>query len=309
VPDARLAKLRPFLQASVERPRSPAVNVPGFLNGRKPPHNLGRLESKGAHRMSQSVVGAQLYTLREFTKTPSDLATTLKKVKEIGYDIVQVSAICAIDYRELRKMLDGEGLRCVVTHTSWDQMKDEPERVIENHQAIGCDQIAVGAMPGSYRNVEGFRQFAKDASEVARKLKEGGLTWSYHNHSFEFVQCGDKKTGLHILFEESDPSLFNFEIDTYWVQHGGGDAAEWIRKARGRIPCVHFKDMAVRPAEKGFAPVMAEVGEGNLNWPNIIEACKASGTLWYLVEQDTCYRDQFESLKISLENLKALGLQ
>jgi sugar phosphate isomerase/epimerase len=97
-----------------------------------------------------------------------------------------------------------------------------------------------------------------------------------------------------------------WEIDTYWIVHGGGDPAAWIRKVDGRIPCVHLKDMAITLKRE---QLMAEIGEGNLNWPLILQACRDAGVEWYLVEQDICQRDPFESLKISLENLREMGLQ
>ena len=254
--------------------------------------------------MSQSVLGAQLYTLREFTKTPADIATTLKKVKAIGYEAVQLSALGAVDNRELKNILDGEGLTVAATHTSYELMRDEPQAVIDEHNLLGCKHAAIGGLPGEYRNAEGYLKFAKDASEVARKLKEGGLTFSYHNHSFELEKFNGR-TGLAILYEESDPEVFNAEIDTYWIQHGGGDSAAWIQKVKGRAPLVHLKDMVVF----GGKPIMAEVGEGNLNWSAIIEACKEADVQWYLVEQDTCQRDPFESMAISFRNLKAMGLE
>jgi sugar phosphate isomerase/epimerase len=68
---------------------------------------------------------------------------------------------------------------------------------------------------------------------------------------------------------------------------------------------VHLKDMAVQ----ANTPIMAEVGEGNMNWESILAACQEAGVLWYIVEQDTCQRDPFESLGISLRNLRALGLR
>jgi len=52
---------------------------------------------------------------------------------------------------------------------------------------------------------------------------------------------------------------------------------------------------------------MAEVGEGNLDWPDILAAAREAGTEWYIVEQDTCQRDPFESLAISLRNLRDMG--
>jgi len=135
-------------------------------------------------------------------------------------------------------------------------------------------------------------------------MKERGLTFGYHNHSFELEKF-DGKTGLEILYGESDPDVFTAEIDTYWIQHGGGDPAAWIRRVAGRSPLVHLKDMVMRGSEQ----LMAEVGEGNLNWPAILEACREACVEWYIVEQDVCQRDPFESLGISLRNLQAMGLQ
>ena len=41
--------------------------------------------------MTKPVIGAQLYTLREYQKTMPEIAKTLKKVSNIGYKTVQVS--------------------------------------------------------------------------------------------------------------------------------------------------------------------------------------------------------------------------
>ena len=96
------------------------------------------------------------------------------------------------------------------------------------------------------------------------------------------------------------------EIDTYWIAHGGGDPAQWINRCAGRLPCVHLKDMSVGPDRQ---PRMAEVGEGNLNWPVILRACREAGVIWYIVEQDVFYRDPFDSLETSLRNLQQMGLR
>jgi sugar phosphate isomerase/epimerase len=236
--------------------------------------------------MAGSMIAAQLYTVREFTKTPADIAKTLKKVRDMGYEAVQTSAltICA-------------------THVPYEKLRDQTDAMAEEHHIIGCKFPAIGGLPASYRNAEGFPRFAKEASEVGRKLKAHGLTFGYHNHSFELEKFGTR-TGLQILYEDSDPTTFTSEIDTYWVQHGGGSPAAWVRRLKGRAPCLHLKDMTNR----GGAQLMAEVGEGNLDWPDILAAAREAGTEWYIVEQDTCQRDPFESLAISLRNLKAMGL-
>jgi sugar phosphate isomerase/epimerase len=260
--------------------------------------------------MPKSKIAAQLYTLREFCKTSQDFAASMKKVKQMGYDAVQVSGIGPLEKKEIRKILRGEGLTCAATHISFQEMRDQMDKVIEDHRILGCKHLAPGSMPGEYQaDAQGYIRFAKEASEVAQKLFEkAGLFWSYHNHSFELIKQDGHKTGMDLLFEHSDPKFFNFEIDTYWITHGGGSPATWIERAKGRIPLVHFKDMVVRRSEKWVEQIMAEVGEGNLDWPAILKACKRSKVKWYFVEQDTCQRDPFESLAISLRNMKSWGL-
>jgi sugar phosphate isomerase/epimerase len=118
-----------------------------------------------------------------------------------------------------------------------------------------------------------------------------------------------KRTGLEIIFEESDPRYLKAELDTYWIQHGGSDPADWIRRVKNRMPVVHLKDMAVITEGWNVQQMMAEIGEGNLNWPDILAACQEAKVEWYAVEQDVCQRDPFESLQISYQNLKAMGLE
>ncbi|MCZ6632232.1 MAG: sugar phosphate isomerase/epimerase [bacterium] len=256
--------------------------------------------------MPDTMIAAQMYTVRDFTKTPEDIAESLKKVKAIGYDAMQVSGFGPIDPQELKHMADGEGLDIIATHTGFDRMRDDTQAVIDEHLLWNCKYPAIGGLPQTYREggEGGYLRFARDASEVGRTLAEAGLTFAYHNHNFEFQKFGNR-TALELILQETDPKVLQLEIDVYWVQAGGADPAAWIRKARARIDLVHVKDMAIEGREQRFA----EVGEGNLNWPAILEAGRESGTRWYIVEQDRCYdRDPFDSLKISLENMKNMGL-
>ncbi|NPV07648.1 MAG: sugar phosphate isomerase/epimerase [Anaerolineae bacterium] len=256
--------------------------------------------------MERMGVAAQLYTVREYMKTPEDIAKGLQRIREMGYRAVQVSGIGPIEPRELKRLLDAEGLIMCNTHTSPDRLWNDLPAVIEEHRLWECKHVAIGSMPREYRGegAEGYRRFAREASEVGRRLAEAGLTFSYHNHSFEFEKY-DGRTGLDILFSESDPRYLLAEIDTYWVQHGGGDPMAWIRRFRGRMPVVHFKDMVILNGAQAFA----EIGEGNLNWPAILEACHDAQVEWAAVEQDVCQRDPFESLAISYRNLRQMGLR
>lgn len=255
--------------------------------------------------MADSVIGAQLFTLRDFVKTPPDVAETFRKLRAIGFEAVQVSGVGPIDPHELKRIADGEGLAIAATHGSFERMRDDTAAFLDEHQLWNCRYSAIGMIPEAYstRGAEGYREFARVASEVGRKLKDGGVTFGYHNHGFELVRYG-KRTGLDILMEESDPEAVTFEIDTYWIQFGGGNPVTWIRKAQNRMPLVHLKDIL----PEGWGQKFAEVGEGNLEWASILPACRESGAVWYLIEQDKCERDPFDCLKTSLDNLRAMGL-
>ena len=144
---------------------------------------------------------------------------------------------------------------------------------------------------------------------TGEKLHAAGLTFSYHNHSFEFVRFGDR-SALELIYDETDPRFVQAEIDTYWVQHGGGDPAAWILRMKDRMPVVHIKDMVITLDDEAKPQhTMAEIGEGNLNWPGIFSALKEANVEWYAVEQDITPGDPFDSLTISYQNLKAMGLK
>lgn len=248
-------------------------------------------------------IAAQLYTLRDFLKTPSEIAVSLKRLKAVGYDAVQLSGLGPIPASELASMLEGEGLTVASTHEGTDRLLKGLPAVIDEYRLFGCRHVTIPSLPAEFRNAEGYPRFGRLASELGGKLAEAGLTLSYHNHSFEFERF-QGKTGMELLFDNSDPALVKAEIDTYWVQHGGADPVAWISRMKGRMVIVHFKDMVIQEGKQ----VMAEVGEGNLNWPGIVQACQKAGVLWYAVEQDICQRDPFESLAISLRNLHEMGL-
>jgi sugar phosphate isomerase/epimerase len=256
--------------------------------------------------MKANTIAAQLYTLREFTKTPQDIRDTMKKVREMGYEVVQVSGMGAIDPAELKSIVDEYGLKICITHTPYDRIINDFDNVVREHKLWECEYIGLGSMPGAFgkepggfeRSREGYTAFAHSMSEVAKKYNDAGLKFVYHNHNVEF-QKYDGITGMDIILEESDPEAFGFEIDTYWVQAGGADPVEWIYKVKGRMGVVHLKDMAIVDGEQLFA----EIGEGNLKWNKIIKACEETGVKWYAIEQDKCMRNPFESLKMSFDYL------
>lgn len=251
--------------------------------------------------MKTNQIAAQLYTLRDYIQTPADVAATLKKVREIGYQAVQVSGMGPIDTDELVRILDSEGLTCCATHEPGPKILSEPAAVAERLSKLNCkytaypypDEVPLGTL-------EDVKALAKSLDSAGKALREAGVVLAYHNHHVEFRRY-DGKLMLEVLYDETDPKNLRGEIDTYWVQYGGGDSIAWCRRLKGRLPLLHLKDYVIMPDNN---PCMTEVGNGNLNWPEIISAAEESGCEWFIVEQDTCPGDPFDSLRMSFEYLK-----
>lgn len=249
-------------------------------------------------------IAAQLYTLRDFARTPAEIAQTLRRVREIGYRAVQVSGIGPIAEDELVKMLDGEGLVCAATHEPADVILNSPEKIVERLSKLNCRITAYPYPSGvTLDSLDDVKSLAAKLNAAGKVFHDAGMILAYHNHHVEFRRF-DGKLMLDVLYSETDPKYLQGEIDTYWVQNGGGDPVQWCERLKGRLPIIHLKDYVVNAAG---APSMAEIGYGNLDWSRIIPAAEASGCGWFAVEQDLCEVDPFLSMKMSFEYLRDQG--
>ena len=192
----------------------------------------------------------------------------------------------------------------VVTHRAYDDFVEHINEIIDYNKTLGCEICGIGSMPVYCRdNIEHLNGFITGINKAGKLLLEEGLYLGYHNHAFEFTKM-DGKMIMDRLIEETDSEAVRFIADTYWLQYGGINPECHIKKLGKRAMAVHFKDFKITLPN---TIEMAEIGQGNLNWDGIIEACEEAGTRWVLVEQDVCQRNPFESLKMSYDYLTAKG--
>jgi sugar phosphate isomerase/epimerase len=246
-------------------------------------------------------VAIQLYTLREQCTTLPDFTASMKRCHEIGYRAVQLSGI-KVSHAEAKKVLDDLGLTICATHEPSQEILDRPEAVCERLNAVGVKQTAYPYPSGiDFKSDEAIRALAKKLDAAGAIFVKHGLGLSYHNHAIELARFGDA-TVLDFIYRETEPAHLGAELDTYWIQYGGGDPAAWIEKLSGRVPVLHLKDYVFTREDK---PAFGEVGHGNLDWPGILTAAEKAGTEWLVVEQDTCPGDPFVSIKKSFDYLKS----
>ena len=247
-------------------------------------------------------IGAQFYTVRNQCQNLDDFALTLRKVADIGYKTVQISGTCPYEAQWLREQLDANGLRCVLTHIPVPRLTGELEQVIADHHVFDCPNIGLGWY--AFNETDTYEAFMATYPAIARKIREGGRYFMYHNHDQEFKRTPDGRQIILERLAEAIPAAdMGFTLDTFWVQAGGGDPAQWIANLAGRVPVIHLKDYA-------YGRKMAVVGEGNINFDRVFAKAEESGTQFMLVEQDDCNgEDPIECLRRSYLYLKSCGFE
>ena len=243
-------------------------------------------------------IGAQFYTVRNQCQTLEDFALTLRKVADIGYKTVQISGTCPYEAEWLREQLAINDLKCVLTHIPVPRLTGETAQVIADHHVFGCDNIGLGWW--AFNETDTYEKFMSTFPRVAEEIRAGGRYFMYHNHDQEFQRIGGQLI-LEKLAQDIPAEVMGFTLDTFWVQAGGGDPAQWIEKLAGRVPVIHLKDFA-------YGRKMAVVGEGNINFDRVFTEAEKAGTKFMMVEQDDCNgEDPIECLRRSYEYLKACG--
>jgi sugar phosphate isomerase/epimerase len=268
---------------------------------------LGLLALSGQPLFSETpkkkrAMALQLYTLSGPAK--NDLAGTLKKVRQIGWEYVQWSGMPDLPADQIRAALDTAGLKAIAAHVDIEPFETDFNANVKFWNTVGVHDVAPGGMMNDCRNtLRDWLGGAQRLDNLGAKLRAVGLRLSYHNHAFEFETFpGDARRKLDILMESTQPANLCAELDVAWAHVAGVDPAAYIHKLKGRCPVIHAKDV-VRTGQGGgyqFKPL----GQGELNWPGIFAAGDASGIEWYIYEQDSGEGSPFDYVQASYDFLR-----
>ncbi|MFP4379009.1 MAG: sugar phosphate isomerase/epimerase family protein [Candidatus Sumerlaeia bacterium] len=242
-------------------------------------------------------VGAITSSVRRFMNTPEEIQEGLKRIRDIGYQAVQISGIKDYDPKQMKQWCDELGLTICATHEGNMSIVEEPEAVVEKLKTLGTKYTAYPYPHKEPTDLDTAKEVAAALDKSGAVLAAAGLGLAYHNHDIEFVKVGDK-VALEFIYDNTDPKNLLGEPDTYWIQHGGGDPVTWCEKLKGRLPILHMKDYAMKGKKE---PMMTSIGSGNLDWKRICAAAEASGCEWYVVEHDG---GTFESLESSFNFIR-----
>lgn len=247
--------------------------------------------------MAKIPVGLQLYTVRE--TLIRDFKGTLQQIAEFGYKGVEFAGQYGdMEPEALAAFLKEIGLKCCGQHASDKAIQDPASKIYGYAKALGCPYLTTSGCGQVDKDWPGAIETYRQCGAIA---KANGCQFTYHNHSQEFTKF-DGVYAEDMLFQKTDPSEVQAELDTYWIRRGGPDPVAYIAQYAGRVPQIHLKDM------NPITCNITEVGTGLMDLKGIFKVAKEVGAKWIIVEQDTCPGPELDSVRLSMENLKKAKL-
>jgi len=249
--------------------------------------------------MPRIPIALQLYSVRE--DCARDLPATLAAVAKMGYQGVEFAGYYERSAKELRKLLDDNGLRSAGSHIGLKALLgDELPRTIDFHQEVGVQFLIIPWMdPRNMPTRAAWLDFAHTLDQIAEKLQPHAMYTGYHNHAHEFRPV-EGEVPWDILAANTSPEVV-MQLDIGNCMHGGGDAIAFLRKWATRALTIHLKDFSSTNDK-------ALVGEGDVPWSDVFEICEtAANTHWYIVEQETYPSSPLDSVEGCIRFLKNMG--
>jgi sugar phosphate isomerase/epimerase len=261
--------------------------------------------AKGAEEVKKAVeakkqipVGLQLWTVREECK--KDFPGTIAKVAKLGYNGVEFAGFYNYSAKDVRKMLDDNGLVCCGSHTAYDLLSNEKmAETMEYNRVIGNKFIIVPWLDRTKLKTKAdWLEKAKNFNELADKTRLEHVHIGYHAHAGDFAKIDDEMP-WDILFGNTNKEVC-MQIDTGNCMQGGGDPVAILKKYPGRSLTIHLKEFSKTNPK-------ALIGDGDVKWKDIFEICESTaGTQQYILEEESGAYKPLESAELSLNGFKKI---
>lgn len=256
---------------------------------------VGMDKFEGLREKNPIRLAAQMWSVNDIWK--KDPAGAFRRLRALGYEGVQSFGFLAMDWKELGKMLDGEGLKIVDMPFYMKNVKPgEYERFLDFCRTFDIRFVfepwyAPDKSVAEAEKGKAWRKHVAELVEVRAKFAADGLRCGYHNHQHEFRENYGGVRPMDMLRDAG----FDFELDVGHIKLAANDPVAYLKGLAGRVPSIHAKP----------GGGLSVGGEGDANdWRGILSAASAVGCEWAVVECET-RRNTFEDVEKSIAFLKA----
>lgn len=247
---------------------------------------------------------AQTYSVRkEFEK---DCENTIKTLKEIGFNAIQLDGMRGNDPKEVARILEKYDMKVVGMHIKHDRFFNDIDGIIEEAELFKCKDIFDKYIDDEDQNEEGYKKTKEQLIKVARQLGPEGFRVGLHNPEYDFNNLVEGKKVMDYITEPVAGTIIYPEVDTYWTTVGKTDPVEYSKQFSGRMPIMHLKDIKTKYDLNNFEENLTEIGSGDVDFYEVLKWGEKNGVEYYAIEQDHSSIGMFESMKKSYDHLVEL---
>ena len=239
----------------------------------------------------KAAFGVAPYTFRK--SFPNSVAATLDTIQRMGFTEIEGGG-GRMAPEEFKKLCNERGISIPGTGAGYEQLVNNTDSVVYRAKALGAKYVMTAWIPhktGSF-NFENAKKAVEDFNRVGKILKENGLIFCYHAHGYEFWPH-ENGTLLDYIINNTNPEYVSFEMDVFWIQFGGGDPVQLLKKYGNRWKLIHLKDLK-KGAKKDLTGLTGPennvpLGEGELDIPGILREANKIGIKHFFIEDESDY--------------------
>jgi sugar phosphate isomerase/epimerase len=240
-------------------------------------------------------IGLQLYTVRDLLST--DFEGTLREIARLGYQEVEFAGVLGPNLKQTRNLLGQLDLSAPSLHIDYNSLRKHTDASFETATALAAKFVVCPWLdPSERQTADDWKRVCENLNSIGELATHSGLTFAYHNHDFEFSNLPGGVRPFDLLLAHTNDRFVKFELDVYWAKKGNVDAVAYLKAHKSRFRLVHLKDMAMDGAD-------TEIGNGTIDFGEIIVASIAGGVRHFFVEQDYS-SDPMQSIKASISYLR-----
>lgn len=232
--------------------------------------------------------GIQLYSLRNQFST--DVEGSLAQIRDWGITYIEGGGTYGYSQTEFLNLLEKYGLKTASVGASFEELENNPAALIEKAKAFGASYVMCAWIPhnGDEFGIADTRKAIDVFNKAGKVLADAGLTLAYHAHGYEFRPYGDG-TLFDLMAQESQH--YTFEMDVYWVYHGGGKPLELLKRYPGKFTLMHLKDLqqGIEGNNSGHEDVETNVvlGTGQIDIAAIVKLGAEQGIKYMFIEDES----------------------
>jgi sugar phosphate isomerase/epimerase len=250
--------------------------------------------------------GIEAYTFRR--SLPTSTAKTLDTIKMMGFTEIEGMA-GNISPQEYKKLCNARGINIPAIGADYKELVEHPDSIVYRAKILGSHYVMCAWIPHNdgLLSFDDAKKAVADFNKIGKFLKDHGITFCYHAHGYEF-QPYQNGTLLDYIIRNTNPAWVSFEMDIFWIQFGGGNPTELLKKYGNRWKLMHLKDLK-KGTRKDLTGQTSDdndvgLGTGEIDIPAILKQAKKIGIKHYFIEDESS--NIIKQLPQSISYLKSL---